>query len=273
MTASRQRLAWVIVTFGLLAGLIGLDSWRGGPASTLSRCNLALSRSSGAPADVLVVGSSRLGTAVDPVALEAMLGAEPGSGGPTAERLALGRSPLRANVALVENYLTNRGDPAVIVLELSFLTGRTVDRLATVDPGLPADAFLFRRDLNLMGYRQIMTMPAVAMPFTERETAGNRLRYAMRGAVSRSGALTYQFARRPLTGFSLEGCDRQAWTREPNWPGDFAFAWDESDRTGRPMERIEALRAEAARGAAGRPQGWQVGTAIDRSAPYDLGQR
>ena len=271
MTAGRQRLAWLIVTTGLLAGLLALDTSRSGPASPLSRCNLALSRSTTTAADVLVVGSSRTGTAIDPVALQEMLGAEPGLDQPTVERLALGRSPLRANVTLVENYLAGRGAPLVIVLEISFLTERSIDRINDLGTGTTAEAFLFRRDVNLMRYHQLLTALAVAMPFTEQETAVNRWRYALRGTVLRTGALLYQLGREPTTRLSLDGCDAETWTREPTWPVGFAFSWDEAGETGRPGERIDSLRAEAAAGAAiGELQEWQVGVPTHRSYPYNV---
>jgi len=269
--AARQRLVWLMATAGLVAGLLALDAFRGGPATPLSRCNLALSRSAAAPADVLVVGSSRTGTAIDPVAMQGMLGAEPGLDEPTVERLALGSSPLRANVALLENYLAGRGDPEVIVFEISFLTDRGIDRIDELDSGLSADAVLFRRDVNLMRYHQLLTTPAVAMPFTENETAVNRLRYALRGTVLRTGALVYQLAREPTARFSVDDCDPEAWTREPSWPDDFAFSWGTTDDAGRPAEHVEALRADAAAGAAaGELEEWQVGVPTERRYPYDV---
>lgn len=273
MRPSGQRLVWVVVTAGLIAGLLALDVSRGGPASELSRCNLALSRSADPAADVLVIGSSRMGTAIDPIAMEKMFAEEPLLNRPTVERIALGRSPLRANLALLENYLGGRGDPAVIVFEVSFLSDRTVDRIDQLGSGLSADAFLFRRDVNLIRYRQLLTAPAVAMPFSEAETAVNRLRYALRGTVLRNGALVYQLAREPAASFSLEDCDVDTWTREPTWPDDFAFSWDETSESATPTERIEALRADINLRAPGRElHRWQVGAAIDRRYPYDLDQ-
>lgn len=191
MTERAKRVAWCTTAFALIFGLVVLDGFRFGPATSLSRCNLALSRSAEDAADVLVVGSSRTGTAIDPVALEGMLGAESGFEEPTVERIALGRSPLRANVALLENYLGGRGDPEVILFEISFLTERSVDRIEALESGLTAESFLFKRDVNLMRYGQILAMPAVAMPYSESETRLNRLRYRLRGVTLRSGALAY----------------------------------------------------------------------------------
>jgi hypothetical protein len=273
MTPLASRLAWIVATAGLVVGLLALDALRGGPVSPLTRCNLALSRSTEAPADVLVLGSSRTGTAIDPATMQAMLGAEPDLGQPTVERMALGRSPLRANLALLENYLAGRGEPEVIVLELSFLTERTVDRIDDLGSGLAAEAFLFRRDVNLMRYRQILAMPAVAMPRTEPETAVNRWRYALRGAVLRSGALLYQFGREPSARFTLDGCDVETWTREPTWPPDFAFSWGEIADIGRPAGHIERLRAELAGGGTIRTARHpETGPPTDRRYRYHLDQ-
>lgn len=271
MTARAQRLAWIVVTAGLLAALLALDAHRGGPATPLSRCNLALTRSSDVAADVLVVGSSRTGTVIDPVAMESMIGAEPGFERPTIERIALARNPLRPNVALLENYLALRGRPKIIIFEITFLTARTIERIDDLTSGLAAEAFLFRRDVNLMRYHQILTMPSVAMPYTEQETVVNRLRYALRGTVLRSGALAYQLAHEPGNRFSIDDCDVETWTRESTWPTGFAFSWNETDEIGRPADRIESLLAELAAGAATRTlRDWQVGVPTDLVYPYDF---
>ncbi len=265
MSAGAQRLAWVVTTIGLLAGLLALDANRGGPATPMSRCNLALTRSGEAPAEVLVLGSSRTGTAVDPVAMEAMLGVEPDLGRPSVERIALARNPLRANVALLETYLTERGRPQVIVFEIAFVTPRVLDRIEQLGSGLRPEAFLFRRDINLMRYDQLLTMPAVALPDSEAETVVNRMRYRLRGAVLRTGALTYQFARQPGAQFSLDGCTVATWTREPGWPSDFAFSWNDADEVGPAADRIDALRAEVT------ADGEQHAGAT-REYPYDIDQ-
>lgn len=271
MRSPLQRLGWLAATAALVAGLIALDATRGGPATLLSRCNLALTRSDGLPADVLVLGSSRTGTAIDPVAMEQMLAAEPTSGRPTVERIALGRSPLRANVALLENYLAARGTPRVIVLEVSVVTDRTVARIDQLDSDVTAGATLFRRDVNLLRYDQLLTMPVVAEPFGEQQTPVTRLRYGLRGVVLRTGALAYQFVHEPAARFSLEACDTDAWTREPTWPADFSFSWDETDRVSAPDEHVERLRAEAAARAETRElQAWQVGRPTGADYPYDV---
>ena len=155
MTPLRSRVLWVLTALALVASLLWLDAHRAGPASELSICNLALTRSDAPPADVLVAGSSRTGVAVDPIAMQGMLDAA-GLDDPTVERIALGRNPLRANGALIENYLANRGTPAVIIFELSFLTERTVESIDRIAPGTPADTFLYRRDVNLIDFGQII---------------------------------------------------------------------------------------------------------------------
>jgi hypothetical protein len=272
MTQPLQRVGWVLSTAALVAGLVALDGTRGGPAAQLSQCNLALTRSSEPAADVLVVGSSRTGTAVDPVAMERMLAAEPAVGRPTVERIALGRSPLRATVALLENYLAERGTPRVIVLEVSFITDRTVTRIEELDSDLTPDALLFRRDVNLLRYDQLLDMPIVASPSVE-ESPVDRVRHALRGLVLRTGALVYQFVREPATTFSVDECDSDAWTREPTWPADFSFSWGETDRVATPAAHIESLRAEAAVGARHRRlQAWQVGRSTGGAYPYDIGK-
>ena len=128
-----HRGLWLAATAGLVFALLWLDLHRGGPASMLSRCNLLLSRSETPAADVLIVGSSRSGTALDPIAMQEMLSHSFAGASPTVERFAMGHNPLRASLALLENYLEGRGAPQVIVLEIMFLTRRSVDRLAQHD--------------------------------------------------------------------------------------------------------------------------------------------
>lgn len=268
--ASVERLAWLVATAGLLAGLLWLDGARGGPASELSRCNLGLTRSSEPAADVLVVGSSRTGAAIDPVAMADMLAAA-GVDGASVDRIALGRNPLRANVGLLDNYLSNRGTPSLIAFEISFLTDRSVGRIDDLGSGDSADAFLYRRDVNLLDYDQIATAPAVARPFTESESALNRARFALEGLITRSGALVYQLASEPGTDFSAEHCEKDDWTRQPEWPADFAFSWDDASAVGPPADRIESLRAAIAAEAPGRElRPWQRQVATGQRYPYDV---
>lgn len=272
MTSAVQRMTWLVSTVALVAGLAVLDAARAGPATPLSGCNLALARSGQPAADVLVLGSSRVGTALDPVAMQRMLAADPSVGEPTAERIALGRSPLKATVGLLETYLEHRGDPAVIVFEVSFMIQRTVDRISQqFDRIETADALLFGRDVNLLTYDQLLTTPAVALPLSEPESLINRLRYSLRGVVLRSGALAYQFIHEPGRGFSVDECGVDDLTREPSWPADFAFSWDENERTAAPPELIAALRAAAAAGAETRElQAWQLGRPNTARYPYDV---
>ena len=67
------RLLWLSAVAALLIALGWLDRHRGGPATMLSRCNLLLSRSEAPAADILIVGSSRTGAALDPIAMQQML--------------------------------------------------------------------------------------------------------------------------------------------------------------------------------------------------------
>ena len=269
MSQQAPRVLWLLCTVALVGSLLWLDSTRGGPATELSQCNLALTRSAEPAADVLVLGSSRTGVAIDPVAMEAMLQSA-GIGEPTVERVALARNPLRANVAMLDNYLSNRGTPKLIVFEISFLTDRSVKRIDALRSGVSADEFLYRRDVNLLDYGQIASTPAVARPFTESESAINRARFGLGGLITRTGALTYQAAQAPLTNFDAQACDKQAWTRESEWPADFAFSWDDATEVGAPEERVATLRAQIEEDGPGRElQPWQEET-VERRYPYDV---
>ncbi len=266
------RGLWLAATAGLIAGLLWLDHNRGGPASMLSRCNLLLTRSAAPPADVLIVGSSRSGTALDPIAMRGMLAHAVTGPAPTVERIALGHSPLRASHALLENYLDTRGAPRVIALEIMFMTRRSVDRLAQRGQETSPEHYIFRRDLNLMTFEQILTLPAVAMPFSERESMLNRWRFRLRGVVLRAGALAYQFFRRPAENWRLDACDEATWTTEPAWPPDFAFSYGEFEADAPPDDVIPALESVMARSAPQRAlKPWQAGVQAGQRYPYDFG--
>lgn len=224
---SNSRIVWILATTLLILVLWWLDQNRGGPASLLSRCNLLLTRSSTPAVDVLVVGSSRIGTAIDPVAMENLLHQAYSDQAPGVERIAIGHTPLRLSHALLSNYLEKRGSPSVIALEVMFQTQRSIDRISERKPDIKTEHELFRRDLNMMTYSQILSMPALGMPFTEIESLLNNWSFKLRGVILRSGALIYQFIKHPFRSWSLNECDQAAWTKEPGWPEDFAFSLGE----------------------------------------------
>lgn len=268
------RSLWLAFTAGLVLGLLWLDHNRGGPASMLSRCNLLLSRSASRPADVLIVGSSRSGTALDPLAMQEMLTRALAGASPSVERIALGSNPERPGLALLENYLRSRGAPRVIALELMFETERTVDHLAQRGLALPPEQYIFRRDINLLTFKQILNMPSVAMPFSEGEGLLNLWRFRMRGIVLRAGALIYEFLRHPTDTWELSACDSDAWTREPEWPADFSFSLGRAKPDAPPAEVIEAMEADIAEHAPSRKlKPWQSGLPAGRRYPYDFGAR
>jgi hypothetical protein len=267
-----NRALWLAATAALVLGLLWLDQHRGGPASALSRCNLSLSRSGVPPADVLIIGGSRSGAALDPIAMQGMLAYTFADARPKVERIALGHNPLRASHALLENYLQTRGTPRVIVLEVMFMTQRSINRLAKRGLSLPPERYIFRRDLNLMTFGQILSLPSVAMPFTEGEGPINRWQFRLRGAVLRAGALAYQFVRRPTESWRRRACDRDAWIREPEWPEDFAFSYGDFRPDGPPGKVIEALEAVMADIASDRElKPWQAGVRQGQRYPYDIG--
>lgn len=266
-----SRGLWLAATGAMVLGLLWLDQHRGGPASTLSRCNLSLTRSGLPPADVLIIGSSRSGAALDPVAMQEMLAYAFADAPPKVERIALGHNPLRASHALLDNYLQARGAPRVIVLEAMFITQRSVERLARRRSSLSPERYIFRRDLNLMTFGQILTLPAVAMPFTEGEGPIKRWQFRLRGAVLRAGALAYQFLRRPIESWRPRACDKDAWTREPEWPADFAFSYGDFHPDAAPGEVVEALESVMADMASDRDlKSWQSGVRQGQRYPYDL---
>jgi hypothetical protein len=268
-----HRTLWLAGVVALVSVLLWLDQSRGGPSTMLSRCNLLLSRNQEPAADVLIVGSSRSGAALDPLAMQEMLAhALPGTA-PTVERIALGRSPMRASVALLENYIDAHGAPEVIALELMFMTQRSVDHLASQGLNTSPEHYLFRRDINLMTFGQILALPSVAMPFTEKEGWVNRLRLRLRGVVLRAGALTYQFLRHPQESWDVSACAKEDRTHEPTWPPDFAFSYGSYESDAPPATVIEELEAVIAETAPQRAlKSWQMGVPTGQNYPYDLGE-
>ena len=261
-----QRGICLALSAALIAGIAWLDRNRGGPASTLSRCNLSLSRADLPAADILLVGSSRTGTALDPVALEAMLAHGRVGTAPSVERIALAHNPLRASYGLLENYLERRGAPKLVVLELMLETELTVDRLDQRGLAVSAEEYIFRRDLNLLRFGQISGLPAVAMPFTEAESGLALWRYRLRGIVLRAGALAYEYLRQPNLDWDLDSCGPDDWVREPEWPEDFRFSHGELEAAMPPAEVIDAMEAEMTAQAQRRVlKPWQDGVV---SEPY-----
>jgi hypothetical protein len=266
------RALWLAATIALVLGLLWLDQHRGGPASALSRCNLSLSRNGLPPADVLIIGSSRSGAALDPIAMQEMLAFAPADAPPKVERIALGHNPMRASHALLENYLQARGAPRVIVLEVMFMTRRSIDRLAKRRLGLSPEKYIFRRDVNLITFRQLLSLPSVAMPFTEGEGPVRRWQFRLRGSVLRAGALAYQFLRKPTESWQGFACGRDAFIREPEWPADFAFGYGDFHPNAPPDQVIEALEAVVADMALLRElKPWQQDVRQGQRYPYDFG--
>ena len=236
----------------------------------MARCNLLLSRTSDPAADVLVIGSSRSGVALDPVAMEQILTRELAR--PVrVDRLSFGDNPLRAMSGLLENYLEARGAPRTVVLELMFMTDRSVRRLARRGLALAPEDYLYRRDVNLLDFGQLLSQPSAAMPFTTRESMLNLWSQRLRGVILRSGALIYQSLREPTLEWELTSCARADWVRDAVWPPGFAFSYGDFEPDADVAVLIDSLRADIARKAeAGRPEEWQSDIPEDTVYPYDF---
>jgi hypothetical protein len=268
---SATRWRWLFAITCLIATLSWLDQTRGGPASLLSRCNLLLTRDHSPSADILLIGSSRTGTAIDPIAMQQLLTHAMLDREPRVERIAIGNNPLRLSNALLDNYLTRRGTPELILLEVMFQTRRSIDRLAQGNLDSAPEHKLFLRDLNLMTFRQILTLPSIAMPYTENEGFINLWHYRLRGAALRSGALAYQFLKNPAQSWDLASCDHTAWTQEPDWPSDFSFSMGDFQPDRAPESAIRQLNSLIRTQATSRPQQpWQQNITSGRPYPYDF---
>ena len=267
-----HRVVALALCTALIAGLVWLDQNRAGPANAMARCNLLLSRSSEPAADVLVLGSSRTGVAIDPVGMERTLTMELAR--PIrVERLSLGSNPLRAMNALLENYLEARGPPRIVVLEIMFMTERSVKLLAGRGLAITPEDYLYRRDVNVLDFEQLLTQPSVSMPFTTPESRLNLWSQRLRGVVLRSGALIYQALREPTQEWNLSVCSHEDWTREATWPPDFAFSYGdlEPETETRLKNFIETLETRVARNAKGHElKEWQTDSPQGRVYPYDF---
>ena len=272
MTALRAaRVVALAGSAALIFCLLWLDENRAGPANPMARCNLQLSRANKPAADVLVVGSSRSGVALDPVVIQRILTAELGR--PIrVDRLSLGHNPLRAMSGLLDNYLEARGSPRIVVLEIMFMTERSIDRLARRGLALAPEHYIYRRDVNLLDFRQLLAQPSVAMPFTAGEGVFDLWSHRLRGVVLRIGALIYQALRAPELVQRLPDCSREDWTREAGWPSDFAFSYGEFDPPPSGLNGlIDALETNVARNAQTRElEDWQSKTRRGIAYPYDF---
>ena len=236
----------------------------------MARCNLLLSQASEPAADVLLIGSSRTGVALDPVAMGRILTAELGRW-VRVDRLSFGHSPLRMMSGLLENYLEARGSPRIVTLEIMFMTERSVDRLAQRNLAVGPEDYIYRRDVNLLRFGQLLGQQSVAMPFTKSESDLNLWSQRLKGVVLRSGALIYQALRDPNQEWDLSACTREDWRREAEWPADFAFSYGEFEPDTDLASLIEALETEVARKAEGRPlKDWQSGLPDGGTYPYDF---
>jgi len=258
----------------LIAGLLWLDRNRAGPANAMARCNLLLSRVSEPAADVLVIGSSRTGVTLDPVALEEALSGELRRRA-SVDRLVLGRNPLRTMGGLLENYLETRGSPSIAVLEVMFMTERSVKRLADylaqLGVQLAPEDYIYLRDVNLLRFEQLLGQSSVAMPFTRSEGVFNLWSQRLKGVVLRSGALIYQAVRHPNQDWALSACTRRDWRWEAGWPPDFAFSYGEFEPATDVASQIEASETDVARIAEARSlSDWQLAFPDGLDYPYDF---
>ena len=270
---TRLRLPLVVALAGsaaLISALLWLDANRAGPANAMSRCNLLLSRAGEPAAEVLLIGSSRTGVALDPVAMQRILTAELGRP-VSVDRLSLGRNPMRAMSGLLQNYLEARGPPKIVVIEIMFMTRRSVDRLARRGLAIAPEDYIYRRDVNLLDFAQLLAQPSVAMPFTTEESVLDLWSQRLRGVVLRSGALIYQALRDSEQAWELSACTREDWTREAEWGPDFAFGFGEFEPESGLAGVIEALETEVARQARARDlRPWQSNSPTGMAYPYDF---
>lgn len=232
----------LLTVVSLSAFLIVLDNTRAGPVTDLEKCAILLSLSPENAAEVLVIGSSRTGVAIDPVAMQDMLRQDHAGHAPSVERIAIPVSPLRPSAALLENYIRNRGIPEVVIYEPAFLSRRSVRNLEDNHGKKNAEQYIFTRDMSILDYRQILSQPSVAMPFSNNENIFFRIHLVIRGILIRSGMLIYEFFHRPLRAWDISDCDEEDWRQGGMvWPDDFQFSYASSRHSVTSAEVLSAM--------------------------------
>lgn len=112
------RVAWLCVVAAIPAALAWANRHAGGVVPAEVSCAFAASRTDDPPADVVLFGSSRTGTALDPRAIEGMLNARADTSPVTVDRLNITGPDMLATMSLLERYLESRGAPRVVVAEV-----------------------------------------------------------------------------------------------------------------------------------------------------------
>ena len=270
-TSAVPRVVALGACAALIAALLWLDRYRAGPVNDLLRCTLALSRSSENAADVLVIGSSRTGVALDPVAMQRILGTEIGR--PIrVDRLAIDWGTARAMNGLLNTYLETRGSPRIVVIELMVVIRRTIDSLIAGGLAHDPEHYLYRRDVSLLRFDQILAQQFVAMPFTTEEGVLDLWSQRLRGVVLRSGALLYEALHRPTRKWSLSACAAEDWRRGGmRAPPEFAYSYGDFEPDLPLPDLVTALEANVAREAEARELApWQSSLPAGLHYPYDL---
>ena len=252
--------------------LLVLDKTRAGPLTDLEKCSFLLSISSTKPADVLVVGSSRMAVAIDPVAMQDMLKADASDRSPGVERIAIPINPLRPTVALLERYIENRGAPKVVIYEPSFLSQRSVRNLEDNHGKKDAERYIFTRDMSFLSYGQILKLPGVAMPFSMNENIFVQIQLIIRGFLIRSGMLVYEFFHRPFRSWKLASCNAEHWRKGGMvWPDDFEFSYAHSRHATTSDEALKSLASSLVEESKSRSlASWQAAIENNNYYSYDF---
>lgn len=250
-----------------------LDNSRAGPVSDLEKCSILLAKTSRKAAEVLVIGSSRIGVAIDPIAMQDLLRVDSPDLIPSVERIAIPINPLRPATALLETYIKNRGAPEVVIFEPAFLSQRSVKNLEENHGKKDAEQYIFTRDMGILNYRQILNLPSVAMPYSRKESIFIRLHLVIRGILIRSGMLLYEFFHRPFREWDLASCGDYEWRKGGMaWPDDFQFSYSHSRHSRASGEVVESMKNSMKQKALSRLlKNWQKkGSEVDNYYAFDF---
>lgn len=179
----------------------------GGVVPAEVSCAFAATRTSEAPADVVLFGSSRTGTALDPRAIEGMLNARPDAEPVRVNRLNITGPDALASVSMLERYIESRGAPRVVVAEVML---KLKQRKRPPRRGLYG-----RRHYSLLSYDQLRRYRDLVYAS---DNVKNDYLVDLSYAYSRTVALIHGLARDPLgRNWNLQYCTEGDRTRNGVW--------------------------------------------------------
>ena len=222
-----SRIAWLGVVIAVPAVLAWANQHAGGVVPAEVSCAFAATRISEPPADIVIFGSSRTGTALDPRAIEGMLNARDDGNPVRVDRLNITGPDNLASVSMLERYLETRGAPKVVVAEVML---KLKQRKRPPRRGLYG-----RRHYSLLPYGDLGRYHELVY---NDEDGHRSLLLNLKYAYSRTVALLHGLVRDPLgRNWDLQYCTEGDRTRDGVW------SMAEQSQLHPPMEQIAIERS------------------------------